>query len=207
MEPQVVLMSVCISFSVERALGLKKSDLCFLDRKHIQKLVLSLLTRLTDYCRATIGHETKEHFRLLFLNKKNELIADEIQQSGTVDHTPVYPREIVKRALELDAAELLAAFLVEIVLEADQFLADTDDATDHPVERTAHQILAPPRRVAGIDPVGRTRRLAALLAPCRLDLLHVSEIVDADRELDEMQRHRLRLVRWMNPLKVCLSTA
>lgn len=69
--------------------------------------LLNNWARLTEYCRATMGYETKEHFRLLFLNKKNELIADEIQQSGTVDHAPVYPREIVKRALELDATALI----------------------------------------------------------------------------------------------------
>ena len=54
-----------------------------------------------------MAHEKKEHFRILFLNKKNELIADEIQQSGTVDHTPAYPREIMKRALELSATALI----------------------------------------------------------------------------------------------------
>jgi len=49
----------------------------------------------------------KEQFRLLFLDKRNGLIADEVQQSGTVDHTPVYPREVVKRALELSASALI----------------------------------------------------------------------------------------------------
>ena len=49
----------------------------------------------------------KEQFRLLFLDKRNALIADEVQQSGTVDHTPVYPREVVKRALELSASALI----------------------------------------------------------------------------------------------------
>lgn len=69
--------------------------------------VLSSWARLMDYCQATMAHETIEHFRVLFLNKKNELIADEIQQTGTVDHTPVYPREIMKRALELDATAII----------------------------------------------------------------------------------------------------
>jgi DNA repair protein RadC len=49
----------------------------------------------------------KEHFRILFLDKRNQLIADEVQQSGTVDHTPVYPREVVKRALELSATAVV----------------------------------------------------------------------------------------------------
>lgn len=69
--------------------------------------VLNNWTKLLDYVQATMAHEQKEHFRLLFLNKKNELIADETQQTGTVDHTPAYPREIVKRALELSATALI----------------------------------------------------------------------------------------------------
>lgn len=73
----------------------------------MQKPVLNSWARLMDYCYATMAHETREHFRILFLNKKNELIADEIQNSGTVDHTPAYPREIMKRALELGATALI----------------------------------------------------------------------------------------------------
>ncbi len=73
----------------------------------MNKPVLSSWNALVDYCRATMAHEKKEHFRILFLNKQNALIADEIQQSGTVDHTPVYPREIMKRALELGASALI----------------------------------------------------------------------------------------------------
>lgn len=69
--------------------------------------VLNSWQRLMDYLHATMAHEKKEHFRLLFLNKKNELIADEIQQTGTVDHTQAYPREIMKRALELGATALI----------------------------------------------------------------------------------------------------
>jgi len=60
-----------------------------------------------DYCRARMAHERVEQFRILFLDKKNMLIADEMQQKGTVDHTPVYPREVVKRALELSATALI----------------------------------------------------------------------------------------------------
>lgn len=69
--------------------------------------ILNSWSKLLDYIQATMGHETKENFRLLFLNKKNELIADETQQTGTVDHTPAYPREIVKRALELSATAII----------------------------------------------------------------------------------------------------
>jgi len=71
------------------------------------KPILNSWQRLLDYLSASMAHEKREHFRLLFLNKKNELIADEIQQSGTVDHTPAYPREIMKRALELGATALI----------------------------------------------------------------------------------------------------
>ena len=69
--------------------------------------VLNNWTRLMDYCHASMAHEKKEHFRILFLNKKNELIADEIQGSGTIDHTPAYPREIMKRALDHGATALI----------------------------------------------------------------------------------------------------
>ncbi len=73
----------------------------------LNRPVLNSWTRLLDYCAATMAHETRESFRILFLNKKNELIADEIQQTGTVDHTPAYPREIMKRALELGATAMI----------------------------------------------------------------------------------------------------
>lgn len=60
-----------------------------------------------DYCRTAMAFAEREHFRILFLDKKNALIADEEQQRGTVDHTPVYPREVIKRALELSASALI----------------------------------------------------------------------------------------------------
>jgi DNA repair protein RadC len=69
--------------------------------------VLSSWSAVIDYCRAAMAFADKEQFRLLFLDKRNALIADEVQQSGTVDHTPVYPREVVKRALELSASALI----------------------------------------------------------------------------------------------------
>jgi len=69
--------------------------------------VLSSWDRLLDYCRAAMGRETVEQFRLLFLDNRNRLIADEVQQKGTVNHTPLYPREVVKRALELNASALI----------------------------------------------------------------------------------------------------
>jgi DNA repair protein RadC len=63
--------------------------------------------QLMDYCQARIGHAGVEEFHILFLDRKNNLIADEAQQRGTVDHAPVYPREVVKRALELGATALI----------------------------------------------------------------------------------------------------
>lgn len=72
-----------------------------------EKPILNSWPKLLEYCRATMAHEIREHFRIIFLNKKNEMLADEIQQSGTVDHTPAYPREIMKRALELGATALI----------------------------------------------------------------------------------------------------
>jgi DNA repair protein RadC len=72
-----------------------------------KKQILSSWAQVIDYCRAAMAFETREQFRVLFLDKKNGLIADEVQQVGTVDHTPVYPREVVKRALELSATAVV----------------------------------------------------------------------------------------------------
>lgn len=71
------------------------------------KPIIKSWTRLLDYCRIHIGHNQNEEFHVLFLNHKLELIADERQQKGTINHTPVYPREVVKRALELGASSLI----------------------------------------------------------------------------------------------------
>jgi DNA repair protein RadC len=69
--------------------------------------VLSSWDALLDYCHTVMSHRETEHFRVLFLDRKNTLIADEEQARGTVDHVPVYPREVVKRALELNASALI----------------------------------------------------------------------------------------------------
>lgn len=69
--------------------------------------VLSSWAAVLDYCTAAMAHESREQFRILFLDKKNALIADEVQGTGTVDHTPVYPREVVRRALELSATAII----------------------------------------------------------------------------------------------------
>ena len=75
----------------------------------IGKPVLSTWTAVLDYIKAAQAYDDKERFRIIFLDKRNQVIADEVQQSGTVDHTPVYVREVVKRALELGATALVLA--------------------------------------------------------------------------------------------------
>jgi DNA repair protein RadC len=72
-----------------------------------RSVALSSWHEVIDYCRSGMAFADKEQFRLLFLDKRNQLIADEVQQIGTVDHTPVYPREVIKRALELSATALI----------------------------------------------------------------------------------------------------
>ncbi len=75
--------------------------------KVMNRPVLASWDALLDYCRAAMAHRETEQFRILFLDRKNVLIADEEQARGTVDHVPVYPREVVKRALELNASALI----------------------------------------------------------------------------------------------------
>ncbi len=71
------------------------------------KQVLGSWSSVIDYCHSAMAHEPREQFRILFLDKRNTLIADEVQGLGTVDHTPVYPREVVRRALELSATAII----------------------------------------------------------------------------------------------------
>ncbi|MGE0294865.1 MAG: DNA repair protein RadC [Hyphomonadaceae bacterium] len=72
-----------------------------------QRNVISSWSSLVNYCRRTLQHEPREQFRVLFLDVKNQLIADEKMNDGTVDHAPVYPREVARRALELSAASVI----------------------------------------------------------------------------------------------------
>ena len=94
--------AVIAALKVTREAGLR-----MLQAEAKARPALSNWQALLDYCRAVLQHEPVEHFRILFLDRKNQVIADEQQQRGTVDHTPVYPREVVKRALELNAAALI----------------------------------------------------------------------------------------------------
>jgi DNA repair protein RadC len=72
-----------------------------------KRAVVSSWSQLLHYCRASMAHAPREQFRVLFLDVKNQLIADEVLNEGTIDHAPVYPREVARRALELSAAALI----------------------------------------------------------------------------------------------------
>ena len=72
-----------------------------------RRTLLSSWNDVIGYCRTSMAFADKEQFRILFLDKRNQLISDEVQQIGTVDHTPVYPREVIKRALELSATAII----------------------------------------------------------------------------------------------------
>ncbi len=74
-----------------------------------KRTLISSWTQLMTYVRTAMAHEPREQFRVLFLDKKNQLIADEVMNHGTVDHAPVYPREVVRRALELSASAMILA--------------------------------------------------------------------------------------------------
>lgn len=71
------------------------------------RMVLSSWSSVINYCRTAMAYAEREQFRVLYLDRKNALIGDEVQGEGTVDHTPVYPREVVKRAIELSASALI----------------------------------------------------------------------------------------------------
>jgi DNA repair protein RadC len=93
--------------SVATLLAVRAAAAHFLRGEVTQRDVISSWQALIDYCNAKTGFAETESFHLLFLDRKNALLHDEPQQRGTVDHTPVYPREVVKRALELSASALI----------------------------------------------------------------------------------------------------
>ena len=94
--------TAAIELKIIQAAALKLSQ-----GRVMQRPAIASWNQLVAYCRAAMGFESNEQFRVLFLDSKNRLIADEVQQRGTVNHTPVYPREIVKRALELGATAII----------------------------------------------------------------------------------------------------
>src|SRR6185437_11861759 len=93
--------------SVAALLAARGAALRILRAEVQHRPVIGSWQALLDYCTAAAGYAATEEFRLLFLDKRNALIADERQQRGTVDHTPVYPREVVKRALALSASAII----------------------------------------------------------------------------------------------------
>jgi DNA repair protein RadC len=88
-------------------LAVRQAAVRLLQTDVMNQPVLSNWQSLMDYCRVSMGSSKTEQVRVLYLNRKNVLIADELQQEGTVDHTPVYPREVIKRALELSASAFI----------------------------------------------------------------------------------------------------
>jgi DNA repair protein RadC len=99
--------------------------------------VVSCWDALLDYCHTAMAHRETEQFRVLYLDRKNVLIADEEQARGTVDHVPVYPREVVKRALALNASALI---LVHNHPSGDPSPSDSDIAMTHQVQAAAQAL-------------------------------------------------------------------
>jgi DNA repair protein RadC len=101
----------------------------------LNRAVLSSWDALLDYCHTSMAHRETEQFRVLYLDRKNTLIADEEQAQGTVDHVPVYPREVVKRALELNASALI---LVHNHPSGDPTPSSADISMTQQVKQAAH---------------------------------------------------------------------
>ncbi len=107
-EPQALKEVSGVGDGVVAALKTVEAAALRLSREEVMdRPVLSSWSKLLAYCRASMARAANERFRVLFLDRQNALIADELQQKGTVDHTPVYPREVVKRALELGATAII----------------------------------------------------------------------------------------------------
>ncbi|MCH2076724.1 MAG: DNA repair protein RadC [Rhodobacteraceae bacterium] len=105
--------------------------------KVMQRPVLSSWDQLVDYCHTAMAHRATEQFRILYLDRKNNLIADEAQGEGTVDHVPVYPREVVKRALEINASALI---LVHNHPSGDPTPSEADITMTHQIEDAARTL-------------------------------------------------------------------
>lgn len=101
-EVKGISQAVATDLKIVHAASVKLTQARILNRP-----VIASWKELLSYCRAAMADEKTEMFRILFLDRKNILMADEVQQRGTVDHTPVYPREVVKRALELGASAII----------------------------------------------------------------------------------------------------
>src|SRR4029077_19431115 len=108
---------------------------------------------LIDYCTAHIAHGNVEEFHILFLDRKNLLIKHEQQQRGTIDHTPVYPREVVKRALELQASALI---LVHNHPSGDPTPSKADIAVTKDIVKATHPLAGTGRDHLAVDCVCQT---------------------------------------------------
>ena len=126
--------------------------------KVIQRSVISSWDELMRYCRTVMAYRDTEQFRILFLDRKNVLIADEPQAKGTVDHVPVYPREVAKRALELNASALI---LVHNHPSGDPTPSDADIAMTEQID----QRLPGDRRRAARSRHGRQGRRGVVPQP------------------------------------------
>ncbi len=103
----------------------------------LQRPVVSSWDALLEYCKTAMSHLETEQFRVLYLDRKNVLVADEAQGKGTVDHVPVYPREVVKRALELNASALI---LVHNHPSGDPTPSEADIAVTKQIEAAAEAL-------------------------------------------------------------------
>jgi len=107
-EPERLMEIPGISVSVAREIRIVRAAGLTMQLESLQnKPVITSWSALETYCRSLLAHEKREQFRVLFLDKKNRLIADEQQNQGTIDHTPVYPREVMRRALELGSSAVI----------------------------------------------------------------------------------------------------
>lgn len=107
-DPDVLLSVNGVGESTLAALRIVQESIARVLKEEMEEqTIIQSWKSLLDYCRATMGHHPTEQFRVIFLNKKNRVIADELQETGTIDQTPVYPREIVKRALYLEASSVI----------------------------------------------------------------------------------------------------
>ena len=131
MEIKGVGQAVATDLKLIHAAGLSLASGNIRSRK-----LLGSWSQVLDYCRAAMAFEDREMFRILFLDKKNQLIKDEVQQTGTVDHTPVYPREVARRALELSATAII---LVHNHPSGDP----TPSRTDIDMTKTIVDLMAP----------------------------------------------------------------
>lgn len=120
----------------------------------LKRNIISSWDALLDYCHTTMAHRDAEHFRVLFLDRRNALIADEEQARGTVNHVPVYPREVAKRALELNASALI---LVHNHPSGDPTPSESDIAM---TERIRHAVEALDITLHDHLIIGRSRELS-----------------------------------------------